>query len=89
MMGGEMKRPKYPLKLFFRVKRCREKRAKEEEERIRASGEVTGAAKRRRRAKELGKKRDLSEKIKKNNRLYGPEPSVGYTKGGILRVKKS
>ena len=82
LTGREMKKQKVPLKIVRGIKKAAAKREARKEKEALESGVVT-ATKRK-----DSKKKNYSEKSRRDSRLHGPSPSIGFTKNGMLHVRK-
>ena len=93
LTGREMKKKGLPFREYLKSLSENRKMEREQMKDIKSSGvvigkstsNITSSSNDRRK----GKKPSYSVESKRNNKLFGPAPSIGYMKGGILRVKKT
>mmetsp|Transcript_33217 Transcript_33217/g.49506 ORF Transcript_33217/g.49506 Transcript_33217/m.49506 type:complete len:206 (-) Transcript_33217:48-665(-) len=95
LTGRSMKKQKMPIAMVAGLRKAAKKRADREEQEAREAGIITTTSKKKKRTNQFN---DSSVRLKgfnaegrrqeyKNSRVHGPAPSVGFMKGGVLRVK--
>ena len=91
LTGREMKKKGLPFRDYLRKLNEDKKIEREYNAEIKNSGVVVGksTSSKDQDRQRKGKKAKFSVENKKNNKLFGPAPSIGYMKGGILRVKRT
>ena len=80
--GRTKKKQKVPLKIVRGIKKKAAERAERIERENRDAGIITANTNKKK------TKRGYSEQNRKDSRIHGPAPSIGFTKGGILSVRK-
>ncbi len=92
LTGREKKHHKVPLKIVRGIKKKAAMRERRREEEVRESGVVSGdgigsssSSSTRKKKKE---RRGFSEQKRRDARIHGPAPDIGYTKRGVLSVRK-
>jgi hypothetical protein len=81
LTGREKKKHKVPLNIVRGIKKKAVIREKRWEEEIKESGVVTANTKRK-------VNKGYSEQKRTDSRIHGPAPDIGFTKGGVLSVRK-
>ena len=82
LTGREKKMHKIPVKIARGMKKKAAMREKRREEEARESGLVTASTNKKK------EKRGFSEQKRRDARIHGPAPDIGYTKKGVLSVRK-
>lgn len=82
LTGREKKMHKIPVKIARGMKKKAAIRQKRREEEARESGLVTASSNNKK------EKRGFSEQKRRDARIHGPAPDIGYTKKGVLSVRK-
>lgn len=83
--GKKFKRPKTPRNILAGMIKKTTKKKETEEKRAKEAGIVTsntGKSKKRR-------KKTYSESNRRDSRIAGPSPSIGYVRKGVLKINKS
>lgn len=80
--GRAQKKQKVPLKIVRGIKKKAAEREKRTEQENRDAGIVTASTNK----KKVNK--GYSEKNRKDSRIHGPAPTIGFTKKGVLSVRK-
>jgi len=87
--GMRMKQQKYPVKMLEAIIKKRRIREKKVAAEIKESGVVTGSKlDKRNKRNSRDSKGGVSEVNEKMSRSFGPAPSSGFMKRGILRLKE-
>ena len=81
LTGREKKKQKVPVKIVRGIKFAAAKREARQLKEMKESGVVTAT-------KREGKKKNYSEKNRRDTRIHGPAPSAGFMSKGMLRVKR-
>jgi hypothetical protein len=83
LTGREKKQHKVPLKIVRGIKKKAAIREKRIEEMNKEAGVVTAMTNQRKR-----NVKSYSEQNRKDSRIHGPAPSIGFTRNGVLSVRK-
>ena len=81
LTGRTKKRQKIPLKIFRGMKEKQAKLSKKVEDEAKEAGIVMATRKKH-------QKKTYSEKNRKDARLFGPSPNIGFMSGGVYKYKK-
>jgi len=82
LTGREKKKQKVPLKIVRGIKKKAAIRERRIEQENKEAGIVTASTNK----KKMNK--GYSEQNRKDSRIHGPAPSIGFTKNGVLSVRK-
>ena len=82
LTGREKKKHKVPQKIVRGIKKKAAIREKRIEEENKDSGVVTASTNKKK------EKRGYNEQKRKDSRIHGPAPTIGFTKRGVLSVRK-
>ncbi len=82
LTGREKKMHKVPIKIVRGIKKKAAMREKRREEEARESGLVTASTMKKK------EKRGYSVQKRRDTMIHGPAPDIGYTKKGVLSVRK-